>query len=131
MHEFIGDLCSFYLALVGILVSVLTLILTSLVSKVEAKNAILNSKDINIVNQRIRYENEIKIFRSLNKKLLRLLLASALLCLMSYVVKELPNSVEITWPVIILGVLTLIFLFCLIKPAFLIYRKYLSDNNLK
>lgn len=127
MRDIIGDLCSFHLALVGILVSVLTLLLASLVSKVEAMKAIANSNDINLVNKRIQYENEILTFRSMNRRLLRLLLASALLCLTSFIIKDLPKSVEITWPVIILCVLTIILFLCLIKPVFLIYQKYLSE----
>ena len=63
MVSIIGDLWSVHLAIMGILVSVTTLLFASLSSKAEELDSIKNSTDYVLMNRATAVKNSIAIFR--------------------------------------------------------------------
>ncbi len=92
MVSVIGDLWSVHLAIMGILVSVTTLLFASLSSKAEELDSIKNSTDYGLMNRATAVKNSIAIFRKLNKRAMYGLIITFGLFTLSSVLRYLPNS---------------------------------------
>lgn len=91
MIEMVGYLWIFQLALIGILVPVLTLLLNSLVSKVESQKTLSKSSHILLQSLSIRFENEMVLFRNLNRKVIISLIVSTVLLILRTFGQQMKN----------------------------------------
>lgn len=103
----VGDLWSFHLAVIGIMVSVITLIYASLCNKVEELSSIKNSKEYALMNRATALQNAIGKLRTLNSHAMRGLIFASFLFIMSSVLKYLPARCVVNWLVTIDALLTL------------------------
>lgn len=95
--DIVDDLWSIQLAIIGIAVSVMTLLFTSHVGKVEAFRHICKSKDTNNELMSIYLSNGIRIYRQLNSKIVSVFTISCILFLYSSVVKYISNKTMVFW----------------------------------
>ena len=97
MDIIVGDLWSFQLSIIGIAVSVMTLLFASHVGNVEAYNQIRKSKEINNQLYSINLSNSIKIYEKLNNKVLNILFYSCILFICSTIVKYISCKYLLFW----------------------------------
>lgn len=97
MPSIVSDLWSIQLSLIGIAVSVMTLLFASHVDKVETYRHISKSKEINNVFLGISLSNGIKAFELLNRKIVVALFGACVLFGYSCVVKYINNVDVLMW----------------------------------
>ena len=119
----IGDLWSVHLAIMGILVSVTTLLYASLSSKVEELDSIKNSKDYVLMNRVTAIKNSIAIFRKLNKQVMYGLIISFGLFTFSSILKYLPDSCVTNC----LAIVDAVFTICLIAYGIYLWHGIYSQ----
>lgn len=110
----IGDLWSIHLAIMGILVSVITLLYASLCSKVEELDGIKNSTDFVLMNRATAIRNSIMKLRNLNKHAMCGIIITFCLFVLTTILKYLPESCIINC----LEVCDAFFTICLIVYGF-------------
>ena len=121
--DFVNDLWSFQLAIMGILVSVMTLIYASLCSKVEEMKVLCKSEDYTAMNRTTALGNSIRSLRKLNLQVIKALVGAFVLFVFSTVLKY----CIFCWFLITDVVATLfLFAFC-IYIAFEIYSQYQNE----
>lgn len=97
MPDIVADLWSVQLAIIGIAVSVMTLLFASHVGKVETFRHICKSKDINNELMSIHLSNSMKTYQQLNSKIVAVFIISSILFLYSSVVKYISCETVIFW----------------------------------
>lgn len=115
----IGDLWSIHLAIIGILVSVVTLLYASLCSKVEELDGIKNSTDYVLMNRATAMRNSIIKLRKLNKHAMLGIIITFGLFVLTTILKYLPDC----WGTNCLAVCDAVFTFFLIA-----YGIYLGNG---
>ena len=103
----IGDLWSVHLAIMGILVSVVTLLYASLCSKVEELDGIKNSTDYVLMNRATAMRNSIMKLRELNKHAMYGIIITFGLFLLTSILKYLPDSYIINYLAVFDAILTI------------------------
>ena len=119
-----SDLWSLHLGIIGIFVSVMTLLYASLSSKVEELKILRVSEDFSIMNRATAVENSVKSLRKLNKLVAKILVCSFALFVVSTTLKY----CRIHWIVIGDVAATLILLFFCIYVAYKIYYQYQNET---
>mgnify|MGYP003390755041 CR=1 FL=1 len=132
MRNIISDLWSYQLSIVGVAVSVMTLLFASHVGKAEAYQHVSKNKDINSKNLSICLSNGIKAYKKLNWKIVRVLTFSVILFLYTSIVKYICNEDICFW----LGILDIIFsialsiwIVCVISKVNGQYKKDTKNND--
>lgn len=120
----INDFWSLHLGIMGILVSVMTLLYSSLSSKVEELKVLRVSEDYAIMNRATAVENSVKSLGKLNKQIAKILVFSFALFVVSTTLKY----CQIFWVVIGDVVATLMLLFLCIYVAYKIYYQYQNET---
>ena len=115
--DMIGDLWSIHLAIIGILISVITLLYASLYSKVEELDGIKNSTDYVLMNRATAVRNSITKLRELSKHAMYGIIITLGLLVLTTFLKYRPDSCIINC----LTVCDAIFTICLI-----VYGLYLG-----
>lgn len=103
----LSDLSTLQLAVVGILVSVLTLVYATVVSKREEYRSIRKSTDTNLRNRAVELINDIKKLKSYCKQLLGIIVVSFLLYLLFTIANNLCDDAYRCLATWIAGALTL------------------------
>ncbi len=125
--SFINDMWNFYLAIMGILVSMMTLLYASLCGKVEELNSIKQSEEYTLMNRTIVISNSIKRLRQLNKRVMIGLIITFCLLTLTTILKYLPVGGIIKWIVVINVIITFGLLALGIKLAHDIYSQYQTE----
>lgn len=123
MPVIVADLWSIQLAIIGITVSVMTLLFASHVGKVEARRNISKSKEINNELIRIYLSNAIKTYQQLNSKIVSAFIFSCILFLYSSVVKYISCETVVFW----MGLADLIFTMAIICWAVCVIMKVVGQ----
>jgi len=87
----IGDLWSIHLAIMGILISVITLLYATLCSKAEELEGIKNSTDYVLMNRATAVRNSIMKLRELNKHAVHGIIIAFCLFVFTTILKYLPD----------------------------------------
>lgn len=120
----VNDLWSFQFGIMGILVSIMTLLYASLCSKVEEMKVMGKSDDFTVMNRTTALGNSIASLRKLNSQVIKALVGSLVLFVFSTVLKY----CIFCWLLTIDVVATLLlFTFC-IYIAFRIYSQYQNET---
>ena len=93
----VADLWSIQLSIIGIAISVMTLLFTSHVGKVEVFRHICKSKDINNELMSVYLSNGIRTYQQLNSKIVSVFTISCILFLYSSVVKYISSKTVVFW----------------------------------
>lgn len=122
----IGDLWSVHLAIMGILVSVITLLYTSLSSKVEEWKSIKKNKDYAQMQRSTALLNSIKTLRSLNRKVMWGLASTFILFIATTIFKYIPEGyfdycLVVTDAILTIG--TLVYVVYLVRGLYIHYQK--------
>lgn len=105
MPDIISDLWNIQLSIIGITVSVMTLLFASHVGKAESYKHVCKSKEINEELLSIYLSNGMKIYKSLSNKALTTLIIFSVLFVYTTVLKYLSNASIVLW----VGVADLLF----------------------
>lgn len=124
----IGDVWSFHLAIIGILISVMTLLYTSLCGKVEELNSIEQSKEYAIMNRAIAVRNTIEQLRKLNKQVMVGLVVSFCSFILTTIIKYLPEGCVIKWIAILNTIIILGLLVFGVKLVHSVYSQYQKET---
>lgn len=124
----IGDLWSLHLAIMGILVSVLTLLYASLCGKVEELDSIKQSEDFVLMNRATAIRNSIGQLRKLNKHVIIGLVFSFCLFVSTTIIKYLSEECIIKWIVSINAIITIGLLAFGVKLAHDVYSQYQKET---
>lgn len=124
----IGDMWNFHLAIMGILVSIMTLLYASLCGKVEELNSIKQSKEYVLMTRATAISNSIKRLRKLNKQVIIGLIISLCLFILTTIIKYLPEGCLIKWIAVFNAIITIVFLAFGIKLANGIYSQYQKET---
>lgn len=124
----IDDVWNIHLAFMGFLVSVITLLYASLSSKVEELNSIKKSKDYSLMNRVTAINNSIKQFRYLNKQVMKGLLISFCIFVLTTILKYLPEGCIIKCIVILIAITTIVLIVFGFKLAYGIYSLYQKET---
>ena len=127
--KIISDLWSFQLSVVGIAISVTTLLFASHVGKSEAYQHVSKSKDINSKYLSIYLSNGIKTYKQLNTKILAILIATSILFLYTTVTKYVTNECLLFWMCVVDLLLTVALMIWVVCVMFSIYRQYRQDTK--
>lgn len=125
IDSLIGDLWSIHLAIMGIMVSVLTLLYATLSGLCEELRGIADTEDYLLMNRKTALCNSIKVLRRLDKKTAQILAISAVLFLLISLLKYAPTDSILLCCVI--GVITIITICEIGRIVFLandIYKQY-------
>lgn len=123
-----NDLWSIHLAIIGIMVSVMTLLYATLCSKVEEMKCIENSSDFTLMNRKTIVSNSIKALRLLNKKVMVVLIGTFVLFIISSFLKYIEfNYSEIL--ISIVAVITLLLILCIAIIAYGVHAQYQKETN--
>ena len=129
MVSIIGDLWSVHLAIMGILVSVTTLLFASLSSKAEELDSIKNSTDYVLMNRATAVKNSIATFRKLNKQVMYGLIITFGLFTLSSALKYLPNSCITNCVAIVVAVFTICLMAYGIYLWHSVYSQYKKETT--
>ena len=124
----INDLWSLHLAIMGILVSVLTLLYASLCGKVEELDSIKQSEEFVLMNRATAVRNSISRLRSLNKQVMIGLIISFCLFVLTTIIKYVPEGCVIKWIVIFNSIITFGLLAFGVKLAQNVYSQYQKET---
>ena len=124
----IGDMWSFHLAIMGILVSVLTLLYASLCGKVEELNYIKQSEEYALMNRAIAMSNSIDRLHKLNKKIMKSLIISFCFFILTTIIKYLPEVCIQRWIASFIAIITIGFLVFGVKLAHSVYNQYQKET---
>lgn len=127
----IGDMCNFHLAIVGILVSMMTLLYASLSSKVEELNSIKQSEEYALTIRSIAISNSIGRLRKLNKQVMIGLIISFCLFVLTTIIKYLLDGCVIKWIAVfstIIAIITIGLLAFGVKLAYGICSQYQKET---
>jgi hypothetical protein len=119
---------SFHLAIMGILVSVMTLLCASLCGKVEELDSIKQSKVYALMNRSIAISNSIERLRKLNKQVMKGLIITLLLFILTTIIKYLPEGCVIKWIAMFNAVISIGLLVWGIKLARSVYTQYQKEK---
>lgn len=126
--DMIEDLWSVHLAIMGILVSVMTLLYATLSSKVEEMKCIKDSSDFTLMNRKTIVSNSIKALRLLNKKVMVALVGAFVLFVISSFLKYIECSYSGIL-VSIVAVFTLLLILGIAIIAYGVYAQYQKETN--
>lgn len=124
----IGDLWSLHLAIMGILVSVLTLLYASLCGKVEELNNIKQSNDFVLMNRATAINNSVVRLRKLNKHVVIGLIISFCLFVLTTIIKYLLEGCIIKWIASFDAIFTIGLLAFGVKLAHGVYSQYQKET---
>ena len=126
--KIICDLWSLHLSIIGIIVSILTLLFSSIYSKVDELKNYESSDDIHIMIRKTTLVNSISSFRDVNKKLKNVLLVTFFL----FIISTILSYVELTLVVkVLISIVTIISVITMawgVKIAIDTYKQYQKDN---
>lgn len=125
----INDLWSVHLTIMGILVSVITLLYATLSSRVEELKSIKKSEEYVLMNRSTALHNSIKTLRSLNRKVTCGLASTFTLFVITSVLKYLPEANYTNWLVLIDTILTIGLLVYGVILAHGVYIQYQKETN--
>lgn len=129
-ESLVNDLWSLHLAIMGILVSVLTLLYASLCGKVEELDSIKQSEEFILMNRATAVRNYINQLRSLNKQVMLGLIISFCLFVLTTIIKYLPEEcVVIKWITSFNSIATIGLLVFGIKLAREVYSQYQKETK--
>ena len=123
----LGDLWAFQLAVIGILVSVLTLLFASLVGNIESYNQVKDRVDINSQYLTTHLNNKKLIFKELNNKIIALFVCSSILFIYSTVAKFCEGDCLVFWLCFVDMLLTVALVIWSVIILFKIYRQYIKE----
>ena len=124
----IDDMWNFHLAIMGIMVSIITLLYASLCGKVEELNSIKKSEEYFLMNRATAISNSIERLRKLNKQAMVGLVVFFCLFVLTTILKYLPQGCITKWIVVINAIITIVFLFLGTKTALGIYSQYQKET---
>ena len=124
----ISDMWNFHLAIMGIMVSIITLLYASLCGKVEELNSIKKSEEYFLMNRATAISNSIERLRKLNKQAMVGLVVFFCLFVLTTILKYLPQGCITKWIVVINAIITIVFLFLGTKTALGIYSQYQKET---
>lgn len=123
----VGDVWNIHLAIMGILVSVMTLLYASLSGKVEELNSIKQSEEYALMNRATAISNSIERLRNLNKRVMIGLVISFCLFVLTTIIKYLPEGCITMWVAAFIVFITLgLFIYGIIL-AYDIYSQYQKE----
>lgn len=126
--KIICDLWSLHLSIIGIIVSIMTLLFSSIYSKVDELKNYESFDDINIMIRKTTLVNSISSFRDVNKKLKNVLLVTFFL----FIISTILSYVELTLVVkVLISIVTIISVITIawgVKIAIDIYKQYQKGN---
>ena len=126
--KIICDLWSLHLSIIGIIVSIMTLLFSSIYSKVDELKNYESSDDIHIMIRKTTLVNSISSFRDVNKKLKNVLLVTFFL----FIISTILSYVELTLVVkVLISIVTIISVITMawgVKIAIDTYKQYQKDN---
>jgi len=120
-----NDLWSFSVGMIGILVSVMTLLYASLSSKVEELTVLKKSKEYITMNRATAVERTVKALQRLNRQVIRLLVMSFVLFLLSTVLKYF----YVCWLLMLDMILALLLIVLCVGLAYKIYSQYQNETS--
>lgn len=124
----ISDMWNFHLAIMGIMVSIITLLYASLCGKVEELNSIKKSEEYFLMNRSTAISNSIERLRKLNKQAMVGLVVFFCLFVLTTIIKYLPQGCITKWIVVINAIITIVFIFLGAKTALGIYSQYQKET---
>ena len=120
-----NDLWNFSVGMIGILVSVMTLLYASLSSKVEELTVLKKSKEYITMNRATAVERTVKALQRLNRQGIRLLVMSFVLFLLSTVLKYF----YVCWLLMLDMILALLLIVLCVGLAYKIYSQYQNETS--
>lgn len=120
-----NDLWSLSVGMIGILVSVMTLLYASLSSKVEELTVLKKSKEYVIMNRAMAVERTVKALQRLNRQVIKLLVMSFVLFLLSSVLKYF----YVCWLLMLDVILALLLIAFCVGQAYRIYSQYQNETT--
>ena len=120
-----NDLWSLSVGMIGILVSVMTLLYASLSSKVEELTILKKSKEYVTMNRATAVEKTVKALQRLNRQVIWLLAMSFVLFLLSTILKYF----YVCWLLMIDMILALLLIVLCVGLAYKIYSQYQNETN--
>ena len=120
-----NDLWSLSVGMIGILVSVMTLLYASLSSKVEELTVLKKSKEYVIMNRATAVERTVKALQRLNRQVIWLLVMSFVLFLLSTVLKYF----YVCWLLVSDMILALLLIAMCVGLAYKIYSQYQNETT--
>ena len=120
-----NDLWNFSVGMIGILVSVMTLLYASLSSKVEELTVLKKSKEYITMNRATAVERTVKALQRLNRQVIWLLAMSFVLFLLSTVLKYF----YVCWLLMLDMILALLLIVLCVGLAYKIYSQYQNETN--
>ena len=124
----ISDIWNFHLAIMGVLVSMITLLYASLCGKVEELNSIRQSKEYSLMNRATAMRNSIERLRKLNKQVIIGVLISFCLFVLTTIIKYMPESYMTKWIATSIAIITIGLLAYCIKVAYGVYSQYQTET---
>ena len=125
----IGDIWNVHLAIIGILVSVMTLLYASLSGKVEELNNIKQSNEYALMNRATAMSNSIGQLRNLNNRVMKGLVIFFCLFVLTTIIKYLPKEcITMLIVVAFIAFITLGLIIYGIKLAYDIYSQYKKET---
>ena len=116
------------MSIIGIIVSIMTLLFSSIYSKVDELKNYESSDDIHIMIRKATLVNSISSFRDVNKKLKNVLLVTFFL----FIISTILSYVELTLVVkVLISIVTIISVITIawgVKIAIDTYKQYQKDN---
>lgn len=125
--DVLGDLWAFQLAVIGILVSVLTLLFASLVGNVESYNQVKDREDINSQYLTSHLTNKKLIFKGLNNKIITLFVCLSLLFIYTFIAKYCKGDCLIFWLCFVDVLLTMALVVWMIILLVKVYHQYIKE----
>lgn len=126
LSSILSDLWSIQLSVIGIAVSVMTLLYASHVGKAEAYQHIKRRKNINDEFLSIYLSNGIDSYKKLNGKIVRILIVSCVLFIFTMVVKYVTHENTLLWLGIadmLLSVALVVWIVCVMVGVFKQYKQ--------
>ncbi len=120
-----NDLWSLSVGMIGILVSVMTLLYASLSSKVEELTVLKKSKEYVTMNRATAVERTVKALQRLNRQVIWLLFMSFVLFLLSTVLKYF----YVCWLLMLDMILALLLIVLCVGLAYKIFSQYQNETN--
>ena len=126
--KIICDLWSLHLSIIGIIVSIMTLLFSSIYSKVDELKNYESSDDIHIMIRKTTLVNSISSFRDVNKKLKNVLLVTFFLFIISTILSYVELTLVVKVLISIVTIISAIIIAWGVKIAIDTYKQYQKDN---
>lgn len=123
----INDLWNIQMGVIGICVSVITLLYSSLSTKVEEVKSIKDSKEYSLMNKKTALENSINTLRKANKQVIIGLISFSILFVFSTILKYMSINI-LCWLIGGDAILTIIMLTYCIYLSYSIYSQYQKET---